>query len=90
MVDMAHAHVWAWDARPWPEFPNNLELWSDGKNYARGHWISGRIAAQSLAEVVAEICHRGGVTEYDVSRLYGSVTGYLVNELQTARASLHR
>ena len=21
MVDMARAHVWAWDARPWPDFP---------------------------------------------------------------------
>ena len=27
MVDMARAHVWAWDARPWPDFPDRLETW---------------------------------------------------------------
>ncbi len=32
MVDMARAHVWAWDARPYPFFPANRELWSDGDN----------------------------------------------------------
>ena len=30
MVDMARAHVWAWDARPWPDFPSRLETWIDG------------------------------------------------------------
>ena len=32
MVDMAHAHVWAWDARPWPDFPDRRETWVDGSN----------------------------------------------------------
>ena len=88
MVDMEHAHVWAWDARPWPEFPANLALWSDGNNYARGHWLNGRIAAQGLAEVVAEICEVSGVFAYDVSQLYGAVTGYSVSDLQSGRAML--
>ena len=34
ILDMTHAHVWAWDARPFPYFPNNTDLWSDGGNYA--------------------------------------------------------
>ncbi|MFN7051898.1 MAG: glycoside hydrolase TIM-barrel-like domain-containing protein, partial [Gemmobacter sp.] len=32
MIDMARAHVWAWDARPFPTFPNRASLWSDGDN----------------------------------------------------------
>ncbi len=88
MVDMTKAHVWAWDARPWPAFPNNLALWSDGDNYSRGHWISGRTFGQSLGAVVAEICFRGGVIDYDVSKLFGSVTGYFVNDIQSGRAAL--
>jgi len=88
MVDMTRAHVWAWDARPFPFFPNNIELWSDGENYARGHWINGRSAARALAAVVAEICIKSGVNDYDVSALYGYVRGYSIVEPDTARAAL--
>ncbi len=88
MVDMDHAHVWAWDARPWPEFPANLDLWSDGANYARGHWLNGRIAAQSLGDVIAEICERSNVSEVDVSKLHGSVTGYSVGDTGSGRSAL--
>lgn len=88
MVDMGRAHVWAWDARPYPFFPNNIELWSDGENYARGHWINGRTAARALAAVVAEICLKSGVQDFDVSDLYGYVRGYSVIDPSTARAAL--
>ncbi len=88
MVDMSHAHVWAWDARPFPYFPATKSLWSDGDNYAMGHWLNGRASARMLADVVADICTRSGVTRFDVSRLYGVVRGYLVNDVTTARAAL--
>ncbi|MEP2641696.1 glycoside hydrolase TIM-barrel-like domain-containing protein [Roseobacter sp.] len=88
MVNMDRAFVWAWDARPYPYFPNNSGLWSDSENYARGHWINGRTSARSLASVVAEICRRAGVTEFDTSGLYGTVRGYLVSDVNDARASL--
>ncbi|MCF6316003.1 MAG: glycoside hydrolase/phage tail family protein, partial [Marinosulfonomonas sp.] len=88
MLDMGHAHVWAWDTRPFPYFPNHRELWSDGENYARGHWLNGRTAARSLASVVAEICERSGVEQYDVSRLFGYVRGYTVPGVDGARTAL--
>jgi len=88
MLDMSRAYVWAWDARPYPYFPNRQSLWSDGKNYARGHWLNGRTAARSLASVVAEICERSGVTYYDVSQLFGYVRGYSVGDIDGARAAL--
>lgn len=88
MVDMNRAFAWAWDARPYPYFPNNLELWSDAENYGRGHWINGRTSARSLASVVAEICEKAGVKAYDTSQLYGVVRGFVVNDVADARASL--
>ncbi|MDJ0627292.1 MAG: glycoside hydrolase/phage tail family protein [Rhodobacter sp.] len=88
MVDMSKAHVWAWDTRPYPFFPNNSELWSDGGNYHRGHWLNGRGSARSLAGVVAEICEASGVSSYDVSELYGVVRGYSSGDVDTARAGL--
>ncbi|MGF6860068.1 hypothetical protein ABIE69_000623 [Rhodobacteraceae bacterium MBR-64] len=88
MIDMGRAHVWAWDARPWPEFPANLDLWADGGNYARGHWITGRAASQPLADVVAEICWRAGLRDFDVSGLFGVVRGFGGAQVESARAIL--
>ena len=88
MVDMTRAFVWAWDTRPYPFFPNNRALWSDGQNYARGHWLNGRSAALPLSELVAAICRRAGVNDFDTSGLYGYVRGYVVDEVADARAAL--
>ncbi|MAY46003.1 MAG: host specificity protein [Rhodobacteraceae bacterium] len=88
MLDLDRCFIWSWDSRPFPVFPNNGEVWSDGANYRRGHWISGRIGGRSLASVVAEICRRAGLTNYDVSELWGFVRGYVVEDVADARASL--
>ncbi len=88
MVDMSRAFVWAWDARPWPDFPSRLETWTDGGNYETGHWLNGRASIALLAEVVAEICVRAGLGELDLRRLHGAVTGYAIEALETGRQSL--
>jgi hypothetical protein len=88
MIDMSRAFVWAWDTRPYPYFPNNRNLWSDGQNYARGHWLNGRVSSQPLSAVVAQICRRAGLEAFDTSALYGVVRGYAVDQISDARASL--
>ena len=88
MVDMGRAHVWAWDARPWPDFPNRLETWVDGGNYETGHWLNGRASIASLAEVVAEVCVRCGLGEIELGRLHGGVAGYMIEAVETGRQSL--
>ncbi|MBE1295297.1 MAG: host specificity protein [Rhodobacteraceae bacterium] len=88
MVDMTNAYVWAWDARPFPAFPNEVEVWSDGNNYLRGHWLNGRVGQRSLASVVGELCNRSGLADIDTSALYGIVHGYALESLEDARASL--
>lgn len=88
MVDPARMFAWAWDARPYPFFPGNSEVWSDGANYGRGHWITGRAGSRSLAGVVREICEKSGVTDWDTSRLYGIVRGFSPAPGEGARASI--
>jgi len=88
MLQMDHAHAWAWDARPWPAFPNEIDRWSDGGNWRLGHWLTGRIEAAPLAHVVAELCEAAGVLAYDVSGLHGLVRGHLSGETESARARL--
>ncbi len=90
MIDMDRAHVWAWDARPWPAFPNSLEVWSDGPNYGRGHWLAGRVEAQDLGAVIAELCAQAGVDEVDVRQVFGLVRGFSVADVGLARAALQQ
>src|SRR5690625_5270893 len=82
--------VWTWDARPWPDFPLRESIWADGPQHRVGHWITGRVSGSALAAVVAEICMRSGLGpgDFDVSRLWGVVEGYLVERTASAREAL--
>jgi hypothetical protein len=88
MVDMARAHAWAWDARPFPAFPNNVALWSDGDNYDRGHWLNGRAMNQPLSSVIAEVCARSGLADVETGEAYGVVRGFTPDGIAAARAVL--
>ena len=88
MVDMDHAYVWAWDARPYPFFPNQSDLWRDGENYLRGHWVTGRVSAWRLSSVVEEACALAGLESCDANGLHGLVRGYVVEQVTEPRAIL--
>ena len=88
MVDYANSLAWAWDARPFPDFPRNLALWSDGANYETGHWLNGRASGQHLAAVLAEICQGAGAGPVDLTRAFGYLRGYSLADITTARAAV--
>ncbi len=88
MVDMDHAYLWAWDARPYPAFPLRRDVWSDGPNYQWGHWLNGRATAQPLEAVICEIAERAGMGMPDVSGMHGLVRGYVLTDTGTARSAL--
>src|SRR6056297_2358440 len=88
MVEPSRVFIWAWDARPYPFFPGNRDLWSDGENYGRGHWLNGRVGARALSAVIADICARSGVSEIYTSRVYGALKGYGAANGETGRAAL--
>jgi hypothetical protein len=88
MIDMEHAYLWAWDARPYPWFPALSDVWSDGGNYRLGHWMTGRAALRSLSSVVTEVCARAGLTGVETRELYGIVRGYAPRDVGDARALL--
>ena len=82
------AYVWAWDGRPFPAWPLKGDVWGDGGNWARGHWLNGRTGAAPLRDVVADICARGGVTDVDAGALDGLVQGYAPAGVQSVRSVL--
>jgi len=88
MVDLSRAHIWSWDARPFPDFPARLDTWSDGGNWHTGHWISGRTGLVSLADIVSDISISSGTDAPDVSGVLGMVSGYVLDRPMSARAAL--
>ena len=90
MIDMGELSIWTWDARPWPAFPGRADVWGDVENWRLGHWLTGRLGSSGLGALVRELCRRGGLddTLIDVSQLAGSVRGYLIDALESPRASI--
>ncbi len=85
---LERAHVWCWDARPFPWFPALTQVWGDAGNWQYGHWLNGRLGAVPLARLVAALCERAGFSHYDVSGLDGLVTGYAVSDTLSPRDAL--
>lgn len=88
MLDMARTHVWCWDARPFPAFPRRADVWSDGANHARGHWLNGRMDAAPVADVIEQVLARFGLGAADASSVRGMVDGFVIDRLMSARQAL--
>lgn len=88
MIDPSATSIWAWDARPFPDFPAREDVWSDGPNWQRGHWITGRLGATPLQDVIADICAEAGLDNPDLSGITGLVSGFIIDRPMRARDAL--
>ena len=88
MVALDRIHVYAWDARPFPAFPTNTALWGDGGNWDLGHWLNGRLASAPLSETISAILADYGFDRFDATSLAGTVTGYAIDRVMSAREAL--
>ena len=87
MVDPARLHIWCWDSRPFPAFPTQASVWSDGANWQTGHWLNGRLEGVSLdrllmalADDVAAPIRAGNVN--------GFVDGYVLDRPMSPREAI--
>ena len=88
MLDLAHIHVYCWDARPYPAFPANTDVWGDGDNWRLGHWVTGRLANAPLDATVSAILTDYGFPAHDAGALIGSLAGFLIDRVLSAREAL--
>lgn len=88
LIDPSDIFCWTWDARPYPAFPDKLNIWSDGENWKTGHWLNGRLGASDLSQTVAAILQDHGFSHFDVSGLVGDLPGYVQGEVSSARQLL--
>ncbi len=88
MVDPERIFLWTWDARPYPAFPVRTDIWGDGVNHARGHWLNGRLGAVALGELVVDVARRFGLDDIDASEVTGLVDGFLLDRPMSGRDAL--
>ena len=84
MVDMEAAHVWCWDARPYPDFPARRDVWADGPNWQVGHWLSGRTGLVPLHDVIRDLAN----VEVNVDHVHGIIEGYVIDRPMSALAAI--
>ncbi len=79
--------VWAWDGRPWPDFPAREEVWSDGPNWQYGHWLNGRTSLMELSSVVSDLALRSAA-EIASDQVNGIVDGYALENVTSLASAL--
>jgi len=82
--------LWAWDARPYPHWPDLRSVWADGQNWSTGHWVQGKLGASHVAAVVEEMATRVGLAPEQIhtQALQMMLDGFIIHERTTARAVL--
>lgn len=80
--------LWAWDARPFPYFPNLRELWADSNNWQTGHWIQGKLLLLNISDVLSNLLQKVGLKkdEFDTTDIRGLLSGYVINDQQPVRS----
>ena len=88
MVDGTRIYYWAWDARPYPQFPALSDVWSDVANYATGHWLNGRIGSLPVGSLIESVCQSYGLYDVDTSEVEGLLQGFQIDRVMSARDAL--
>jgi hypothetical protein len=87
MVDVGRIYHWTWDARPYPAFPAQDDVWADGTNHRSGHWLTGRLGGVSSDELAVAVARDHGV-ELTAETTMPFVGGYVLGGATTAREAL--
>lgn len=87
MIDLSGSHAWAWDARPWPDFPLTGD-WGDAANWETGHWLSGRMGSATARGTIRAILDAAGFAEYEIEPIPSSADGVTAGNMTSPRAML--
>jgi hypothetical protein len=88
MVEPASMAIWAWDARPFPAFPDFTSVWADGGNYETGHWVTGRLEGMALDRLVRNLLADFGIEVPVDIVIDGFIDGLVIDRPMSVRAAL--
>ncbi|MEL7489093.1 MAG: glycoside hydrolase/phage tail family protein [Pseudomonadota bacterium] len=83
MIDVDAAHIYAWDARPFPFFPARRDIWGDSANWEKGHWLNGRAGRAPLSLLIDALA--GAHAPVEAGGLKGVITGYVIDRPMSPR-----
>ena len=89
MIDTDYTHIWAWDARPYPQFPSLKSVWGDGDNYAKGHWLMARLGGGKIADLLKYILQECEITNYEIQGVERVFNGFIIENQTNGRALLN-
>jgi hypothetical protein len=87
MIDLAHSHLWCWDARPWPSFDLD-DAWGDAPNWEQEHWLSGRLGSAPALETIRSILLDASFVDFTVEPIPAVVDGVTIGSMSSGRAIL--
>ncbi len=78
---LERAFLWTYDARPYPYFPNKIDIWSDGESWKYGHFINGKLTKNSISEMIEYICLKSGLEKgsFEIINLDFDISGIVIN-----------
>ena len=88
MLDHSRSYVWCWDARPFPAFPLQANVWTDGANWHLGHWLNGRLEGLDVGSLINAILADHRLPAANVSEADGTLQGYVIDEPGAARSAI--
>lgn len=88
MIDPERVYLWAWDARPYPGFPLSDEVWGDGENWLRGHWLNGRLGGVPVIEWMARTAQDYGLQTPSNAATSVVLQGVLISAQASGRAMI--
>lgn len=88
MIETSRIHLYAWDARPFPDFPIREEVWADAGNWITGHWLNGRAGRVPLSLLIRTVAADSGLVQIDASACEALVTGYMLPGPMAGRDAL--
>lgn len=89
---VANKFLWTWDARPYPYWPDLMNVWSDGRSWVTGHWVQGKLGGSHVAAVAEQLFRKVGLDDarIDTRGLQASLEGFVIQQRTTARAVLQQ
>ena len=90
MVDPRYIHIWAWDARPYPAFPQQGSVWADSESWFTGHWLNGRLESPSIDRLVQSLVNETPDVSDLCSRppIHAIADGYVLEQPISPRNSI--
>lgn len=78
--------LWAFDARPYPYWPELKEVWADGNVWAKGHWVNGKLGSAFVDDAITEIANRCGIAseKLETNNARQVLDGFVINNSNSA------